>query len=187
MARATTVTSGTAASAASARCRSFRREPRSRPRTARPTARATATPYHRDATAATTSTTRSDRGRDAMDDARSNQYLTFFVADEEFGVSILEAREITQYTTVTKVPAMPAAIRGVINLRGRVVPVIDLALRFELGPQPVTPWTCVLIVDAAAYSHGTGLIGLIVDRVSQVVELPAGEIELPPDFGTRVQ
>lgn len=122
-----------------------------------------------------------------MEDARSNQYLTFFVADDEFGVSILEAREITQYTTVTKVPAMPAAVRGVINLRGRVVPVIDLALRFELEPQPVTQWTCVLIVDAAAYSDGTGLIGLIVDRVSQVIDVPAGEIELPPDFGTRVQ
>jgi chemotaxis signal transduction protein len=113
------------------------------------------------------------------------QYLTFSVAGEEYGISVLTVREILEYDTITRVPRTPAFIRGVINLRGRVVPVVDLASRFGLPPSEVTKRTCVVIVEVELEGERT-VMGLIADAVSQVIELGPDDIEPSPSFGTRV-
>lgn len=115
-----------------------------------------------------------------------NQYLTFFIADEEFAIGILKVREILEYGVVTRVPGAPLSVRGVINLRGAVVPVVDLAHKFGLGDKAVTKRTCVVIVEVEHDGNKT-IMGVIADVISQVVDLPASEIEPPPDFGTRVR
>ncbi len=114
------------------------------------------------------------------------QFLTFSVASEEYGLSILSVREILEYDTVTRVPRTPDFIRGVINLRGRVVPVLDLAVRFGLPPSPVTKRSCVLIAEVALDGEPT-VMGIVADSVSQVIELGPDEIEPPPSFGTRAR
>jgi purine-binding chemotaxis protein CheW len=114
------------------------------------------------------------------------QYLGFHIAGEEYAIRILRVREILEYDTVTRVPTTPPSIRGVINLRGSVVPVVDLAVKFGLGESAITKRSCVVVVDAVV--HGEAMvIGLLTDAVSQVVDLPPGEIEPPPSFGTRVR
>ena len=114
-----------------------------------------------------------------------SQFLTFSVADEEYGISVLTVREILEYDTVTRVPRTPAFIRGVINLRGRVVPVVDLAVRFGLPASPVTNRSCVVIVEVQVQGEPL-VMGLIADAVNQVIELGPEDIEPPPSFGTRV-
>jgi purine-binding chemotaxis protein CheW len=114
------------------------------------------------------------------------QYLGFHIAGEEYAIGILRVREILEYDTVTRVPTTPPSIRGVINLRGSVVPVVDLAVKFGLPGSAITKRSCVVVVDALV--HGEGMvIGLLTDAVSQVLDLPAGDIEPPPSFGTRVR
>jgi purine-binding chemotaxis protein CheW len=119
-------------------------------------------------------------------DAGQSQFLTFHLAGEEYGVGILKVKEILEYDTVTKVPAAPAFIRGVINLRGSVVPVIDLAVKFGLEASPITKRTCVVIVEAATDGRRT-VMGIIADSVSKVIDLGPADIEPPPQFGTRVR
>jgi len=113
------------------------------------------------------------------------QYLSFFVAGEEFAVGILKVREILQHDTITKVPRTPPWIRGVINLRGSVVPVVDLTAKFGLGETPVTSATCIVIVEADLAGELI-VMGVLADAVSEVIELGAGDIEEPPGFGTPV-
>jgi purine-binding chemotaxis protein CheW len=115
------------------------------------------------------------------------QFLTFLLADEAFAVGILRVKEIIEYDTVTRLPNVPPSIRGVINLRGSVVPVVDLSARFGLSPSPVTKRTCVIIVEVEAGGGKRVVMGVTADAVSQVVDLPLTEIEPPPSFGTRVQ
>jgi purine-binding chemotaxis protein CheW len=114
------------------------------------------------------------------------QFLTFLLADELYAVSILCVREIIEYDTVTRVPSMPASIRGVINLRGAVVPVVDLAVRFGLRDSRVTKRTCVIIAEVEVGGERL-VMGLMADAVSQVIDLPSADIEPPPAFGTRVR
>lgn len=114
------------------------------------------------------------------------QYLTFFLADEEYAINIHRVREIIEYSTVTKVPKVPEWIRGVINLRGNVVPVVDLTVRFGLKEHAVTKTTCIVIVEIEQDSEKT-VMGLIADAVNQVIELTPRDIEEPPAFGTRVR
>jgi purine-binding chemotaxis protein CheW len=114
------------------------------------------------------------------------QYLTFFLADEEYAINIQRVKEIIEYTTVTKVPKVPEWIRGVINLRGNVVPVVDLAVRFGLAEGPVTKTTCIVIVEVEQDSERTAM-GVIADAVNQVIDLTPKDIEEPPAFGTRVR
>src|SRR5882672_4299841 len=114
------------------------------------------------------------------------QYLTFFLADEEYAVNIQRVKEIIEYTTVTKVPKVPRWIRGVINLRGNVVPVIDLTVRFGLEERPVTKTTCIVIVEVEQDSE-RAVIGVIADAVNQVIDFGPKDIEEPPAFGTRVR
>jgi purine-binding chemotaxis protein CheW len=118
--------------------------------------------------------------------AAQQQYLTFFLAEEEYAVGIQKVKEIIEYTTVTKVPKVPRWIRGVINLRGNVVPVVDLALRFGLEERPVTKTSCIVIVEIQQETE-SAVMGVIADAVNQVIELNAEDIEEPPAFGTRVR
>ena len=114
------------------------------------------------------------------------QYLTFHLAGEEYAVDILQVKEIIEYGAITKVPQTPPSIRGVINLRGNVVPVIDLAVKFGLSPNPVTARTCVVIVEAELGGE-RAVMGIIADAVSKVVKLLPEEILPPPPFGTQVR
>ena len=114
------------------------------------------------------------------------QYLTFLLAGEMFGVGILNVKEIIEYGNLTEIPMMPAFIRGVINLRGSVVPVIDLAARFGGKSTEVGRRTCIVIVEVADEEMHHD-IGIMVDAVSEVLEIPAGDIEPPPSFGARIR
>jgi purine-binding chemotaxis protein CheW len=114
------------------------------------------------------------------------QYLTFLLADEEYAISILRVKEIIGYDTVTSVPKTPKWICGVINLRGNVVPVVDLAVKFGLGGRPVTKTTCIIIVEWRTQTQNT-MMGVMADAVSQVMDIATGEIQAAPSFGTRVK
>src|SRR5215510_14949854 len=114
------------------------------------------------------------------------QFLTFLIAGEEYGIGILRVKEIIEYEPLTRVPTMPKCIRGVINLRGSVVPVIDLSVKVGLVENTVTKFTCIIIVEVDLDGVPT-LMGLMSDSVSQVIELAPGEIEPAPAFGTRIR
>lgn len=115
---------------------------------------------------------------------RPAQYLGFSLAGETYAIELLRIREIIEHVPVTRVPGMPPAVLGVINLRGRVVPVVDLAVKLGLGPRPITRWSCFVIVEALLDGERTPL-GLLADAVSEVLDLAPGDIEPPPAFGTR--
>ena len=117
--------------------------------------------------------------------APQGQYLGFFIADEEYAVGILKVKEILQFEAITRVPGTPPTIRGVTNVRGSVVPVIDLAVRFGLPELGVTSRTCIVIVEVNLEGEKT-VMGVMADAVSQVIDLAADDIQPPPAFGTRV-
>ncbi len=118
--------------------------------------------------------------------APAGQYLTFMLGQEIFAIGILAIKEIIEYTSLTKVPMMPPAVRGVINLRGAVVPVVDLAVRFGRAPTAVTRRTCIVIVEVAQEEAHQD-IGIIVDAVNAVLEIGEHEIEAPPAFGAGIR
>lgn len=120
------------------------------------------------------------------EEAVQQQYLTFFLAEEEYAIGVHRVKEIIEYTTITKVPKVPQWIRGVINLRGNVVPVVDLAVRFGLEERPVTKTTCIVIVEVEQDPE-RAVMGLIADAVNQVIDLAPQDIEQTPSFGTRVR
>ena len=114
------------------------------------------------------------------------QYLSFQLAGEEFAFGILHVKEILEYDTLTRVPNAPPAVRGVINLRGAVVPVLDLALLFGVPATPVTKRSCVIIVEVRVDEQDL-VMGILADAVNQVIELAPDAIEPPPAFGSRVR
>lgn len=122
-------------------------------------------------------------------DGEARLYLRFTLNDEAFAIHILQIREIIEYGQLTEVPMMPAFIRGVINLRGAVVPVIDLSARFERARTQVGRRTCVVILEAEAEGDGESplVLGIMVDAVNEVLEIPAADIEPPPSFGARLR
>ena len=111
---------------------------------------------------------------------RGGKYLTFCLAGEEYGLQILKVREILGIMDITVVPQMPAYVRGVINLRGRVIPVIDLRAKFGLETAEFTEETCIIVVDV-----GT-LTGVIVDTVQEVLDIDSDQIDPPPPLGASV-
>ena len=113
------------------------------------------------------------------------QFLSFVLAGEEYAVEILRVKEIIEYDNLTRVPGMPPAVRGVINLRGRVVPVIDLALRFGLPESVITARSCIVMVEIGT-GEGAIVMGIITDAVSEVLDLINDQIQPPPSFGTSV-
>jgi purine-binding chemotaxis protein CheW len=118
--------------------------------------------------------------------AGNGQFLTFFVAGEEYAVNILKVKEIVQYETLTTVPNTAPWIRGVTNLRGNVVPVIDLAVKFGLPASKVSKLSCIVITEVS-YQGDQLTLGVMTDAVNQVVEFSENDIEFPPPFGTRVK
>jgi purine-binding chemotaxis protein CheW len=119
-------------------------------------------------------------------DGAPSQYLSFFIDGEEYAIGILQVKEIIRYDTVTRVPTTPRWIRGVLNLRGLVVPVVDLAAKFGMRETPITPQTCVVIVETDLDGDKT-LMGVAADAVSQVLDFRAEDISEPPPFGTRIR
>jgi purine-binding chemotaxis protein CheW len=115
-----------------------------------------------------------------------NQYLTFYLAGEEYAVTILKVTEILECAVLTKVPGTPPWIRGVLNLRGAVVPVVDPAVKFGLPPTLITRRTCVVMVEIDCEGEQL-VLGVMADAVHQVVELGPDEIQPPPSFGPKVR
>ncbi len=115
-----------------------------------------------------------------------NQYLTFKLEDEQFAVDISKVREVLEFTTVTKVPQTPEFMRGVINLRGSVVPVLDLRLKFGMSMTDKTVNTCVIIVEVALDGDKT-VLGTLADSVQEVIELDPDHIEPAPKIGTKLR
>ncbi len=114
------------------------------------------------------------------------QYHAFLVGCDEYAVPILKVREIFAFEDATRVPATPTWIRGVVNLRGQVLPVVDLAVKFGLPPIAVGVRTCVVVFELSVDGQATAL-GALVDEVSQVLEMAEREIEPPPSFGTQIR
>ena len=112
------------------------------------------------------------------------QYLTFMLGREAFGISILTVKEIIEYSNLTEVPLMPAHVRGVINLRGAVVPVVDLAVRFRKPPTEQSRRTCIVILEVRIANECHD-IGVMVDAVNSVLDIPASQIEPPPSFRSK--
>lgn len=119
------------------------------------------------------------------DDVTASQYLTFSLDREQFAVGISSVREVLEFTTATKVPRTPDYLRGVINLRGSVVPVIDLRLKLGLSRTETTIDTCVIIIEVEAQGERL-VLGALADSVHEVIELDEKSIEPPPRMGTRV-
>jgi purine-binding chemotaxis protein CheW len=116
---------------------------------------------------------------------RAGKYLTFSLAGEEYGINILKIKEIIGMMPITSVPQTPQFVKGVINLRGKVIPVIDLRLKFGMEPMDYGERTCIVVVEVEGASS-TILIGSVVDSVSEVLNIKQEDIEDPPSFGTRL-
>ena len=114
------------------------------------------------------------------------QFLTFSLSGGEYAIAVLRVREIIEHEEVTRVPSTPAFLRGVINLRGAVVPVVDLARKFRMPESPVTKRTCIIIVEVES-ENGRIVLGVLADAVNQVVDFRPEEIEPPPSFGAPVR
>jgi purine-binding chemotaxis protein CheW len=122
--------------------------------------------------------------------AEPGQYLTFNLAGEMYAIGILAIKEIIEYQNLTEVPMMPACVRGVINLRGAVVPVMDPLARFGRPSSEISKRTCIVIVETEVENEGRPerqVIGVVVDAVSEVLEIAAAEIEPAPAFGSRIR
>jgi purine-binding chemotaxis protein CheW len=117
---------------------------------------------------------------------RAGQYLTFVVGRETYGLAILGIREIIQYTAPTEVPGVPGHIRGVINLRGAVVPVVDLSVRFGRPSAAVGKRTCIVVIELEAHGQSHRL-GVMVDAVTEVLVIGAADIEVTPSFGGGIR
>lgn len=120
----------------------------------------------------------------AMTD-KAGKYLTFKLGDEEYGLEILKVQEIMKMVEITKVPKTPEFVRGVINLRGKVIPVVDLRLKFDMAGRETTDKTCVIVVQIV-HGRGSLTMGTIVDEVSEVLDIGGEQIEAAPEFGTSV-
>lgn len=124
--------------------------------------------------------------RQSIADESQQQFLTFLLSGEPFAISILVIKEIIEYGNLTTVPLMPDFIRGVLNLRGQVLPVIDLAARFGRAPAEVARRTCIVIVEMDNDGE-TQDVGVVVDSVSEVMDISASAIQPPPAFGAKIR
>lgn len=119
-------------------------------------------------------------------DGREGKYLTFSLAGEEYGIGILKIREIIGMMPITTVPQTPGFVKGVVNLRGRVIPVVDLRLRFGMPAMDYTDRTCIIVVEMTK-EGGIVVVGIVVDAVSEVMNIRTEEIEDTPAFGTSLE
>jgi len=125
-----------------------------------------------------------DQAISAMAD-KEGKYLTFTLDNEEYGIGILKIKEIIGMMPITTVPQTPDFVKGVINLRGKVIPVVDLRLRFGMEAIDYTERTCIIVVEIEGES-GTVMIGIVVDAVSEVLNIKGEDIEDTPTFGTKL-
>jgi purine-binding chemotaxis protein CheW len=116
---------------------------------------------------------------------KEGKYLTFTLAEEEYGIGILKIKEIIGMLPITSVPQTPDFVKGVINLRGKVIPVMDLRLRFGMMSMDYTERTCIIVVEISGQA-GTILVGIVVDAVSEVLNIKGDDIEKTPTFGTKL-
>ena len=116
---------------------------------------------------------------------KEGKYLTFTLAEEEYGIGILKIKEIIGMMPITSVPQTPEFVKGVINLRGKVIPVLDLRLRFGMDAMDYTERTCIIVVEIEGASD-TVMIGIVVDAVSEVLNIKTEDIEDAPTFGTKL-
>jgi len=130
------------------------------------------------------SATQTLRAVKALDD-KEGKYLTFVLGQEEYGLEILKVREIIGYMAITAVPQTPDYVKGVINLRGQVIPVVDIRTLFGMEPKDVTDETCIIVVEIT-HSKRTFNTGVIVDKVSEVLDINGADIEESPQFGSSV-
>jgi purine-binding chemotaxis protein CheW len=114
-------------------------------------------------------------------DSKGGKFLTFFLAGEEYGLEILKVHEIIGLMPITPVPRTPTYVNGVINLRGKVIPIVDLRLKLEMDSTEQTDQTCIIVVQASGLD-----VGVIVDKVSEVLDIAGNEIDEAPSFGTNV-
>jgi purine-binding chemotaxis protein CheW len=124
--------------------------------------------------------------RTALLQADAGKYLTFLLGPESYGISVLVVREIIRPSAITAVPRMPAEIKGVINLRGRVVPIIALRTMFDLADATSDAESCIIVVQVKSASRTGALVGLLVDAAEEVLHLASGDIEPPPNFGSAL-
>ena len=117
--------------------------------------------------------------------AKAGLYLTFALGSEEFGLEILKVKEIIGYQDITSVPQTPSEVKGVINLRGQVIPIIDLRTRFGMSEKEVTEQTCIIVVEVELEGNSIQ-VGIIVDNVSEVLDIQEAQIEPSPEFGHQV-
>lgn len=116
----------------------------------------------------------------------AGRYLTFKLHDESYGIDVLKVREIIRLTSITKMPQMPAHVRGVINLRGQIIPVADLRVRFGFPDTTPTDLTCIIVVQVKLAGDRATQMGLIVDGVEEVTSITAADVEATPDFGAQI-
>ena len=116
----------------------------------------------------------------------AGKHLTFSLQRESYGIDVLKVREIIRLTSITAVPQMPDYVKGVINLRGKIIPVIDLRLRFGFSEIKDTDQTCIIVVQVKLPDGKATQMGLIVDGVEEVVNMAGGDIEETPDFGSQI-
>ena len=117
--------------------------------------------------------------------SREGKYLSFSLANEEYGIEIVKVKEIIGMMPITTVPRLPGYVKGVINLRGKMIPVIDLRLKFGMEKMPYTERTCIIVSEIAGAS-GSNLIGIVVDSVSEVLNVKVADLEERPNFGARL-
>jgi purine-binding chemotaxis protein CheW len=125
-----------------------------------------------------------DQAVKAMGD-KEGKYLTFTLAEEQYGIGILKIKEIIGMLPITSVPQTPEFVKGVINLRGKVIPVMDLRLRFGMPSIDYSDRTCIIVVEIGGQA-GTILVGIVVDAVSEVLNIKGDDIEKTPTFGTKL-
>jgi len=118
--------------------------------------------------------------------SKAGKYLTFALGSEEYGLEILKVREIIGYVEVTRIPQTPSYVRGVINLRGQVIPVVDLRAKFGMEDAQRTEQTCIIVVEIS-HADDTISTGVVVDRVQEVLDITAEQIEPTPEFGASVE
>jgi purine-binding chemotaxis protein CheW len=116
----------------------------------------------------------------------TGKYLTFTLHEESYGIDVLKVREIIRLTNITTVPQMPAYVRGVINLRGKIIPVMDLRLRFGFVETASTEHTCIIVVQVKLTDGRATQMGLVVDGVEEVLNIAGTDIEDPPEFGGEI-
>lgn len=117
---------------------------------------------------------------------KEGKYLTFSLKDEEYGIEILKVKEIIGMIGITTIPQTPPYVKGVVNLRGKIIPVIDMRLKFGMAAAPYTERTCVIVVEISGRDRGNFFMGIVVDSVSEVLNIKEAEIEDAPNFGAQM-